>query len=322
MRLIIDADPIVYRAGFASEQTTYELVAESPDGALLDLRFAPTLDEKDVRTTAGDHMKAWIAAHPEYVVLSKDRVAVPDPVSFALQAVKAELQAIYGHAETKFKQRPDMVTVLLSGPGNYREKLATLKPYKGNRDPEHKPFHYQAIRDYLTGEWGARVVSGHEADDEVSILSWEHWRADEPHGFVIATIDKDLDQIPGWHYNYMKHVWYFQEELDARRFFWQQCLAGDPTDNIGGVWKVAATGAEKLLNGWYDDTVSEADIWERIVATYSKSLLVPGCPYADKDPAEVALENARLVYMQQNPGELWNPPGAPMGELEARNVDD
>jgi DNA polymerase-1 len=130
---------------------------------------------------------------------------------------------------------------------------------------------------------------------------------------VVATIDKDLDQIPGEHYNYLRQVFYNQHPDAARQFFWEQCVSGDATDGIPGCYRAGSVKARRLLDRMVGST--EENIWEGIVREYAISQGIPGCPYLDRDPAAVALETARLVYIQQEEGELWNPPGEPMGIL-------
>jgi hypothetical protein len=314
MHLIIDADPIVYRSGFAAETTEYHLVVESPAGSISEMHFAPK-----PKSHAGDQMRKWLKAHPSWVVLSKDRDVHPESEEFAIEATRTQVQSIEKACRENYGVDAfDEITIVLSGPGNYRERLATIFPYKGNRDPEHKPYWYQAIRNHLTHDWGAVVVHGREADDECSIIAANHRldsrvRSDRL-DYVVATIDKDLDQIPGEHYNYLKQVFYRQPADAARAFFWQQALSGDPTDGIPGCWRVGETKAIDFMARVSGS--SESSIWNGIVACYAASQEIAGCPYVDRDPAAVALENARLVYLQQEEGELWNPPGTPMGTLE------
>jgi hypothetical protein len=137
--------------------------------------------------------------------------------------------------------------------------------------------------------------------------------------YIIATIDKDLDQIPGPHYNYLKQVFYSQLEDAARLFFFQQCLSGDPTDGIPGCWKVGEGKAAAFISK--HARRSDGLIWEGICREYAASQKVAGCPYVGSDPSAVALETARLVYLQQKEGELWNPPGTPHGQVEADDGD-
>lgn len=337
MHLIIDADPIVYRCGFAAETPTYHLVVEDTDtGAIDEVVFAP-YDGK----TAGARMQAYLANNPQYVVLEKEKVIHAEPENHAHEAVRTQLYSIEKECRDHFGCGGfTSITTILSGPDNYRERLATIVPYKGNRDPTHKPVWYQSIRNQLTSEFGACVVSGREADDECSILGWRHIRSSS--AFCIATIDKDLDQIPGNHYNYLKQVFYAQSQQDADLFFWQQVLSGDATDGIPGCYKIGEQRAASILNSvvsaGYNATAPRPDpavdtgthegkyiaesnpdarrIWETIVATYEASLSKANCPYVGRNTEAVALETARLVYLQQKEGELWMPPPGPHGLLE------
>jgi hypothetical protein len=328
VHLIIDADPIVYRCGFAAERTDYHLVVESPAGSLSELYFTPK-----PKAHAGEQMRLWLKAHPKWEVLSKDRVVHPESEETALDDTRTQVQSIEKECREHYGVNDFAnITIILSGPGNYRERLATLFPYKGNRDPEHKPYHYQAIRNHLTQEWGAIVVHGREADDECSILAAKYTgefrdnpsrmrrSALRPVQYIIATIDKDLDQIPGEHYNYLQRVFYNQTERDSRLFFWIQCLSGDATDGIPGCWRVGSQKAEAFIRARADD--NDRRIWDAIVGEYAASQARTGCTYVGCDPAAVALETARLVYLQKYEGELWNPPGTPHGLLPEYSDDE
>jgi hypothetical protein len=312
VHLIIDSDPICYRAGFASERTDYHLVVESAAGDITELYFTPKPGAH-----AGAQMQKWLKAHEGYTVLDKQRVVHPDPEEYAIEATRTQIQSIEKEVREHYRiDSFDRITVILSGPGNYREKIATVFPYKGNRDPEHKPYWYQAIRNHLTNDWGASVIHGREADDECSILARQH---DDTGAYVIATIDKDLDQIPGYHYNYLKQVHYKQGAIAAYLFFWQQVLSGDSTDGVPGCWRCGDVSAQKFMEKYASARLpfkQGTAIWNGIIQKYKESQSIAGCPYADREPGDIALETARLVYLQKHEGELWNPPGMPMGTLE------
>ena len=61
-----------------------------------------------------------------------------------------------------------------------------------------------------------------EADDQVTIEYLE-----DPANRCIVSIDKDLDQIPGNHYNYRKDLFYEVSEAEAAYNFWVPVLTGD-----------------------------------------------------------------------------------------------
>lgn len=317
MRVIFDADPVVYGAGFAAERKTWLVVAQAKDGTLRDAFFEPHPDKGGAKEQAN----AWLEAEGLEAVSWEPQI-IAEPVEFALQAVGTTIRGALKSIAKQYglEVRDLQVTILLSGPGNFRAELAKVAEYKGNRDPEHKPVHYQAIRNYLTDTWGAIVVIGREADDEASILAHQHLRElnYERADYVICTIDKDLDQIPGPHYDYKKHVHYVVNELQAWRWFWVQVLAGDSTDNIPGCYRVGTKTAEAMVDDWlgeYDGPFEtppyEAFLWNNVVATYEAAELRYGakCPWVGKmTAAEAALETARLVRMQHHAGELWEAP--------------
>jgi len=324
VHVIIDADPIVYRSGFAAETTGYRVVAEDAEGALYEAEFWPKLDDKGERITAGDQMKAW-AKDKCVDITSKERLVKAEPLSHCLHLVAQQFESIRDAVCNKLGVKAERLRlrVLLTGPGNFREELAKQRPYKGNRDLSHKPEHYQAIRDYLHEVWSAEIIHGHEADDEVSIAAWERLNAGDAAGYVVCTVDKDLDQVPGLHYDYAKRVFYDVDTLSGEMRFWEQCVSGDPTDNIPGCYKMAAVKAERLVRDLVSDAIKmdgdeiawRKHVWDGIVAAYEASQLIAGCPYLDQKAEDVALETARLVYMQQRKGELWNPPGVGHGKI-------
>jgi hypothetical protein len=124
---------------------------------------------------------------------------------------------------------------------NYRVKLAVTQPYKGNRKAP-KPVHYDFLRHYLVDEWGFQQVMGQEADD--SMAQWATKFRDQS---IICTIDKDLDQVPGWHYNFVKHRKYYVTDDAGFHSFCLQLLTGDRADNITGIRGCGPVGAAKLL---------------------------------------------------------------------------
>lgn len=156
---------------------------------------------------------------------------VPEPVEFALHSCKLMLQnGIFGAFE---QEGIDKYEIYLTGSGNFREQVARIMPYKGNRNNLHKPFHLQNCRAYL-GEWGAKIIDGMEADDAIGIEQYN-----SPIGTsCICSLDKDLNMLAGNHFNWGKQEKYFVSELDAMRNFYQQMLTGDTTDNILGLYGV------------------------------------------------------------------------------------
>jgi hypothetical protein len=318
MELLIDADPLVYRCGFAAEDASYSVVLQNAAGDLEQLHFSSGKNAEGEHETAGARMKAALLLRSQagWEVLSKEKQVVPAPKSHALFLARQSLEDMVGRVMQEARVKELTVRVVLSGADNYREGIAKQRPYKGNRDEAAKPYWYAVLRTYLTDIHDAYVVTGREADDEIGI------RATRAAGrYCVATIDKDLDQVPGWHYDYVKKVFYAVTEQEAREMFWRQALSGDATDNIPGCYKLGAVKAAAIIREAVDSGYSDADLWELVCDKYTVSQTIAHCPYAQQDAAEVALETARLVYIQREPQELWTPPGWPKQTIGG-NLDD
>lgn len=305
--IIIDADPIIYAAGFAAQTTTYEYVLEDEAGNLSQHGWE-----------SGTEALKFIR-DGQYKIVDKTVHVEAKDVGFARQAAKTQLSSIVKQCKAQLGADDASVEIYLSGPGNFRYKVATIAPYKADRPPP--PVHYQALRDYLTHRWSAVVVSGMEADDKVSIRCRELEADGCP--FVLATIDKDLDQVPGLHYDYKNKVFYPIDQEEGELVFWRQCISGDATDNIPGCYKIGPTKAARMVAEWSVEHEEERGtpswdryVWNKIVDTYAVNMVT----YPEKypkgmKPEEAALETARLVKMIDYEGQLWNPPGVPHAEI-------
>ena len=178
--------------------------------------------------------------------------------------------------------------VYLTGKGNFRHEIAKSYVYKGNRKDVQKPRHLQHARDYMHGKYEAIVSSGEEADDLIAIEA-----ARLNYDACVASIDKDMLQIPCWHFNIVRGDYTKVTPDEGIKFFYTQILTGDRADNIVGLFKVGPKKAEKILDG----ATEEEDLWDRVVKAY------------DGDEERV-IENARLLWLRREEGEIWLPPKA------------
>lgn len=173
----------------------------------------------------------------------------------------------------------------LTGSGNYREQVATIAPYKGNR-PDRKPKYYRELRSYLQDVWGAVVVDGMEADDAVSIEQYSN----KDKSTIIVSIDKDLNNTPGWHYNPRKDIAQYISKPEADWNFWKQVATGDAVDNIKGLKGVGIKTVEKAVHDSGYDLQKYIDWLRRM---YDRQYMNEG-PHA-------LHENATLLWMQRRP---------------------
>lgn len=130
---------------------------------------------------------------------------------------------------------------------NFRTKI--YPEYKANRKDFKKPKHYDFLKDLAIEEWGARVTVGQEADDALGIEQTKDYNSLAPASerTIICSIDKDLHQIPGNHYNFVKKESSIVEPEDGRKFFYQQLLKGDSVDNLQGAPGIGDAKAAKAL---------------------------------------------------------------------------
>jgi len=283
-----DADLLVYRCGFAAEKTHRYLT-------VFDEFEEETVSHWSTAASLKKHIETEIAAgrmecdaFPTYEV---EVIREAEPVENALHNVKRMVDQTL----EKLACSTDDLIMYLSGSDNFRDGVATIREYKGNRKDNPRPVHGPAIREYIKNHYEYRVSVDEEADDEVGYSHYAMYLRD-PHSSVICTVDKDINMIPGMHYNFIKEDSYYMSEADADRFFYMQLLMGDSTDNIPGLPGVGAKGAAKMLDG---------------VTTVDSMYAVAKAAYAEKYPDDgmgALIENARLLWIRRVPDEWWQPP--------------
>ena len=288
-RVVVDADYLVYSCGFAVEKTWYDVSVQRPDGST---------EQSMYRTR--DEAEAWLSYESADSVKQLDKIVEAEPLANALFLVGRTLGGI-DSALTERGIEFDALELFLTGKGNFREALATIKGYKANRDPGHRPVHYKSIRRYLVNRWGATVVDGIEADDACAMAAYEaRFTAD----LVIVTCDKDLLTVPGFQYNFQKKQFRTVTPDEASLNFYRQLITGDPTDNIGGAFRGGAKLAEKIIVPGQ----TEHDRYMAALVAYEKGREYKGCPYAHLSAKDALLENARLLHLKRHDGDVWMPP--------------
>lgn len=134
--------------------------------------------------------------------------------------------------------------IFLTGSNNFRKKVNPK--YKANRKDKALPVYLNPLREFLVTEFGAQVTEGIEADDALGIENELHRTAGDE--VIICSFDKDLNQLPGHHYNWNKAEMYEVSELTGVRYFYKQMLIGDRSDNIFGVNRIGPKRADILLD--------------------------------------------------------------------------
>ncbi len=182
----------------------------------------------------------------------------------------------------------------------FRFGIAKRKPYKGTRK-EKKPWHFDNLTVYFKDVLKCEVIKDIEADYAMAIRQLA-----EPEDFddttIICTRDKDLRQVPGWHYGWeLGRQPSFGPELVTKEgslhlsdnnkltgtglpFFYAQVLMGDASDNIPGLPGWGPVRAYEYLNE--SDNMGK-DIYDAYIKHYG----------FESDGEEELLEQGQLLWM-------------------------
>lgn len=194
-------------------------------------------------------------------------------------------------------------SIFLSGGENFRK---TIYPeYKSNRDDQERPAYLEPLREWLVTEWGAKVTDGIEADDALGM-------AQTP-DTVICSLDKDLRQVPGWHYSWeivgtstLGKQWkkeasliQVSEQEGMFNLYWQLVM-GDAADNVPGYDGKMRQKVPKFLETPYETMQglgAEIDIFEYVYDLYNCDLdrmLINGqCLYVLRHEEDNWLKNVQ-----------------------------
>jgi 5'-3' exonuclease len=145
--------------------------------------------------------------------------------------------------DLEYDPKTDDPCIFLSHTGHKGFRYQLYPEYKAHRKAP-KPKWYGDLREYLCDEYGATVSDElNEADDEIGIATASPGIGD----YIVITIDKDLDQLTGMHYNFVHRSKYVVAEDYSRYWFYLQLLQGDRTDNITGIPGIGLKKAARIL---------------------------------------------------------------------------
>jgi hypothetical protein len=178
----------------------------------------------------------------------------------------------------------DNYQMAVKGEGNFRDII--YPEYKANRSAnvqKKNPF-VPLLRQRAVDEGLAVPADGMEADDYLRIWQQEH--VAQGKDYVICSIDKDLRCMPGRHYLMHQNTFLNVTEEYAMRFYYEQLLKGDPTDNIKGIPRVGDKKAKDLLVG----CITELDFQTTVIHAYQAA-------FEEADWKRELLLTGRLIYL-------------------------
>ena len=170
-----------------------------------------------------------------------------------------------------------------------------------------KPEHLERLKDFLSKRYGAVVKPPYEADDLIGMAADELTRLGK--NFAIVSLDKDLNCIPGVHFNSVNDEIYNVTPEEARHNFYYQCLLGDDTDNIPGVAGCGPVCAENTIEDLMG--AEEAAYYERVKEKWEDYLKDAGV-----SPTDAFHKSASCLWILQDSvsgtleEKLWKPPVA------------
>lgn len=154
------------------------------------------------------------------------------------------------------------LTPSTSNKGN-RFRIAALKEYQGNRKDKEKPKYLNVTRQWLAQRFPGTLWQDAEADDGMAEAQYKAIAAGNVELSIIASGDKDLRMIPGYHSDWkgggitkvegFGHTEIVETNSGTKKltgfghkWFWAQMLTGDTADNISGLPKIPGSIMNRL----------------------------------------------------------------------------
>lgn len=273
MKALIDGDILLYRCAAAAQSKLYICYDEQSRVVLGQFSKAKEVKEFSEGKEG----------------LKNDWYVLAQPISNAIHNFETALAAVLRDSGS------DKFTIFMSADTCFRDRISSTRKYKGNRDRTQRPVHYHRLKKYIISKYNPTIKDDMEADDLLGIEQSTLTNT------IICSLDKDLDQIPGLHYDWVKKVIYNVTEEGAKRNFWVQVLTGDATDNIQGIPGIGPKTAEKLL----ENCSTDKEYWDVVLEEYTTL-----CGDSEKGRT-LAIEMARLVHILKKPligDNYWMPP--------------
>lgn len=287
-RVGVDADIVTYKA--CSVKMEYDAIR---DGKILDTFPSAKL------------YKEWFEALPLKMQEVTEREAVPLAKSLddATDACNAMMFTIRNRLNAT-SMHPFLTS---NDKSNFRYALATHRGYKEHRKDVSKPAWYDEIRQHLVDNWGAEVIYGMEADDALAGFQQFHYDrlmdgegCDTTDVSCIASIDKDLLMVPGYHYNWDRHKLQYVTKEQGLRTFYLQLLTGDVgTDNIPGLFQLTKQRCTANIKNGLKNLHTAEEMYNYVEDVY---MTASGEDYVY---TKYLYEIGNLLYMRRHLEDEW-----------------
>lgn len=289
--LLHDGDIFAYRASAATDGRQYR-VQWTVDGKVWveNLKYKKDADLKCAEV--GGKLELIYEPEPEthaFHIVKTTMKQVKEDLRFRIKDFTSELQA----EET-----------YLTNKGSFREVIDP--EYKVNRKDIRRPKHLNAAKDYLRSKHSAVTRPGELEADDLLAIRMTYWQ-ERGYTPICVSIDKDLKQVPGWHWDFVKKELTYVTELEGTQSFYRQLLTGDSTDGIIGIKGCGPKTAEKAINGLID----EYEMYKECMSRWLKFMKQFKGESEDDWITRVVTRmhlNGRLLYLLRHEDEHWQRP--------------
>ncbi len=269
----LDADSLVYSHGYMS------------DGKRYVIKGAEFQYKKEIVEFCTEHN------------LNKEDIKVtlsPNPLLVPMHSISNDINKIRIAAGGEDAE----VVVHLTGKKQFREKVATIKPYKGNRTSE-KPHWYKELREHLMQNHSALMHETIEADDAVVQAI-----AEDPEA-IVAHIDKDIDQFQGKHYNFKHNESYEITEHEGLVNFYTQMVKGDGVDNIPGIFFLTKKKTPPKIREKIDALDTSKEMFQFVFSLYMDACALKGVEITKQELYHWLQETGTLLYMLRSKDDFY-----------------
>lgn len=301
-KLVFDVDFIIFEAVSVAEER-YIVATHKPTGMVLEL---------DNKTKLWGHWKkkigGWIGDQNElsgntyYKAEDFEVEECHRPRPFRVKGIDGAPDTFISPYDGAKKIIDDKIAMIVgksmassykcyTGEGDvFRHELATLLPYKGNREDMLTPFLLKDMKKYVCEAHNCELVTGIEADDAYSMAvadGYKEWLKngmDDEYKVVGIAVDKDSKGVTGFHINPNKDttprlvkgfgsLWLNDKgDVDGmgRMWFYYQVCVGDVTDNYKANCFSDTPWAEKSGYETLKDCTDDKQAFQALVKAFKK----------------------------------------------------
>ena len=226
---------------------------------------------------------------------------------WTLHAFEDEVTAPMDDFLVKLQDKLDASRLIIALTDGVNWRLDVLPTYKSNRSDKRKPMLLPFARQYLLDKYETFLRPTLEGDDVLGILMTHPKLVPGPK--VLASIDKDMQTIPGSHYHMRDDRTFDVSPAYATYRHFLQTLTGDTTDGYSGCPGIGPKRAEAILEGFCDHTAGTFDAegaWAQIVKVFEKAKLGESEALTQARVARIC--HASDYDFKNKEVKLWQPP--------------